>query len=131
MPDTHKLNENWVHLGLGATATPLTPFTGMEWYDEYGAAHASDGNEGRLVSLHTFTESWSVWEMHPRGHEVVVCTAGEMTFIQQIDGTEKRTHVSASEYVIIPPGVWHTADVKTTAAAIFITAGEGTEHKPR
>ena len=131
MADTHKLNENWIHLGLGAKATALTPFTGMEWYGEYGAAHASDGDEGRLMSMHTFTESWDVWEMHPRGHEVVVCTAGEITLIQQIDGAEKRIQLTASEYVINPPGVWHTADVETTATAIFITAGEGTEHKPR
>lgn len=131
MADTKKLTENWIHLGLGAKAIALSPFTGMEWYGEYAADHAGDGNEGRLISMHTFTQPWDSWEMHPQGHEVVVCTAGEMTLIQEIDGIETRINVSQGEYAIIPPGVWHTADIAGTATAIFITAGEGTEHKPR
>jgi len=39
--------------------------------------------------------------------------------------------LAAGEYAINPPGVWHTADVTETATAIFITAGEGTQHRPR
>ena len=131
MADIHKLTENWIHLGLGAKASSLKPFTGMEWYGEYGAAHSSDGNEGRLVSMHTFTESWDVWEVHPNGHEVVICTAGEMTLIQEIDGDEICVTIGAGEYAINPPGVWHTADIRNTATAIFITAGQGTDGRPR
>lgn len=131
MTESHKLNENWIHLGLGASAHIQSPFTGMEWYGEYGERYGSDGNEGRLVSMHTFTESWDVWEVHPNGHEVVVCTAGEMTLIQEVDGKEVRVTIGAGDYAINPPGVWHTADIAETATAIFITAGEGTEHKPR
>ena len=35
------------------------------------------------------------------------------------------------EYAINPPGVWHTADVESEATALFITAGLGTELRPR
>ena len=35
------------------------------------------------------------------------------------------------EYAINAPGVWHTADVTGEATALFITAGKGTEHRPR
>ena len=35
------------------------------------------------------------------------------------------------DYAINPPGAWHTADVEEEAAALFITAGLGTEHRPR
>jgi len=125
------LSTNFIHLGLGATAVEQTEFTGMEWYAGYGARHGADGPEGRLVSLYTFSESWDVWEMHPKGAEVVVCTAGEITLIQETDGGESRVHLSVGEYVINPPGVWHTADVTGSATALFITAGEGTEHRPR
>ena len=131
MADIHKLNENWIHLGLGAKAHVLTPFTDMEWYGEYGAKYGADGNEGRLVSMHTFTKPWDVWEVHPNGHEVVVCTDGEMTLIQEIDGKDVRITIGPGEYVINPPGVWHTADIENSATAIFITAGEGTEGRPR
>jgi hypothetical protein len=35
------------------------------------------------------------------------------------------------QYAINEAGVWHTADVERRATAVFITAGRGTEHRPR
>ncbi len=131
MADKFKLSENWIHLGLGATSEPQPSFSGMEWYGAYSERHASDGNEGRLVSQATFTDSWDVCEMHPNGSEIIICTEGEMTLIQEIDGGEKRISIRAGEYAINPAGIWHTADISDRATAIFITAGRGTEHKPR
>ncbi|MDE0606271.1 MAG: hypothetical protein OXH78_03840, partial [Acidimicrobiaceae bacterium] len=79
------LDSNLIHLGLGATAEVEPEFTGeLSWYGEYTQRHASDGAEGRLVAMHSFTEPWEVWEMHPLGSEVVVCTAGEMTLHQEL-----------------------------------------------
>ncbi len=137
-----KLSSNPVHLGLGGSAVAEPEFTGeLEWYGAYGERHAADGAEGRLVSMHSFSSSWNVWEMHPRGHEVVLCTAGTITLIQEIDAADSSAHQEAptkrrivlqpGEYAINPPGVWHTADVDTSATAVFITTGEGTEHRPR
>ncbi len=127
------LEEHPLHLGLGATAIPQPEFTGgMEWYMGYGERHDSDGAEGRLVSMHRFTESWPSWEMHPLGDEVVVCTSGRMTLQQEFpDGSTAVVTLGAGEYVINPPGVWHTADIDGEATALFITAGLGTEHRPR
>lgn len=126
-----QLTRNPVHLGLGASAVSEPEFTGVEWYQGYGARHADDGKEGRLVSMHTFTESWNSWEMHPEGSEVVLCTAGTMTLLQEIDGAPVETRLQAGEYAINPPGVWHTADVQEPATALFITAGLGTQMRPR
>jgi quercetin dioxygenase-like cupin family protein len=126
------LSERFIHLGLGATAEAQPPFDGMAWYEGYGQRHDGDGAEGRLVSMYTFTESWDSWEMHPVGTEVVLCTAGEMTLHQEhADGTTDRVTIRAGEYAINPPGTWHTADVAGEATAVFITAGLGTEHRPR
>jgi quercetin dioxygenase-like cupin family protein len=126
-----QLERNPVHLGRGATAVSEPEFTGMEWYAEYGARHATDGAEGRLVSMYTFTTPWDAWEMHPSGGEVVICTAGEMTLLQEIDGRVVRTYLTAGEYAINAPGVWHTADIEGSATALFITAGMGTQHRAR
>ena len=122
-----------IHLGLGATAVQEPEFTGdMSWYGGYAERHASDGAEGRLVTMHTFTASWDMWEMHPSGSEVVLCTAGEMTLHQEFpDGTAAEVTIGAGEYAINEPGTWHTADVNGAATALFITAGMGTEHRPR
>lgn len=127
------IESNPIHLGLGAAAKVLPAFTGeMQWYADYSAAHASDGKEGRLVSYFRFTENWDSWEMHPAGDEVVLCLSGAMTIHQEhADGTTDTVTLGEGDYAINPPGTWHTADVEGEATALFITAGEGTQHRPR
>jgi quercetin dioxygenase-like cupin family protein len=124
-----------VHLGKGGTAVPQPEFPrderAMQWYTDYGARYPEDGEEGRLVSCFRFTEDWAGWEMHPAGAEVVVCVDGTMTLIQEIDGAEVRTTLSAGDYAINPPGVWHTADVPEHATGFFVTCGIGTQGRPR
>lgn len=128
----HNLFTHPLHLGLGAKAVPQPEFDGMQWYAAYSERAASDGSEGRLVSLYTFTENWDSWEMHPAGDEVVICTAGRITLHQEMaDGSKASVIIGPGEYAINPPGAWHTADVDGEATALFITAGMGTEHRPR
>ncbi len=129
MPD--RLARTPIHLGLGATAVVEPEFTGPDWYAGYGARHADDGVEGRLVSMHTFSEPWTSWEMHPQGHEVVVCTQGTITLVQEIDGNRQSVVLQPGEFAVNAPGVWHTADVDGPATALFITAGLGTQVRPR
>jgi quercetin dioxygenase-like cupin family protein len=129
---TFKLNDFPVHLGLGATAEPQEQFTGTpDWYERYGERHASDGTEGRLVSLYTFTEPWAMWEMHPNGAELVCCVVGEMTLHQEIDGKVRTVTLNAGDAIVNPPGAWHTADISEPATAFFVTAGTGTRARPR
>lgn len=121
-----------LHLGLGARAESQPEFTGMEWYTAYAERNADDGAEGRLVSQYSFSANWTSWEMHPAGDEVVICIAGEITLIQERpDGSAGSVTLRAGEYAINGRGVWHTADVAGHATALFITAGLGTEHRPR
>lgn len=127
---------NFVHLGLGATVVPLPTHTGdVSWYADYGRAHGGDGNEGRLVSLHTFGESWDTWEMHPNGHELVLCVSGTISLTQEaLDGTVTDVTISAGQAVVNEPGVWHTADVPEPddpPTVLFITAGVGTQMRDR
>lgn len=122
-----------LHLGLGATAIVQSEFTGtMDWYEAYGERHDGDGPDGRLVAMHSFSESWDSWEMHPHGEEVVLCTAGQITLHQEMpDGSSTTVAIGPGEYAINPPGVWHTADIEGSATAVFITPGLGTEGRPR
>ncbi len=130
--DVFSLAERPAHLGLGARVEVQELFTGTpDWYAAYGAKNASDGAEGRLVSLHTFREPWRSWEMHPSGEELVVCISGQITLIQEIDGEATSVTLGEGDAVINPAGIWHTADVKESATALFITAGLGTEMRPR
>ena len=121
-----------IHLGSGAKAIPQPEFTGMEWYDAYVERHADDLDEGRLVSLYRFEESWTSWEMHPAGDEVVCVMQGRMTLHQEHpDGSSQSYELGPGDYAINPPGTWHTADAEGPVVAFFITAGKGSTHRPR
>lgn len=127
-----KLAQFPLHLGLGATAVRQPEFTGdMAWYQGYGSRNHGDGVEGRLVSMHEFGEPWTSWEMHPLGAEVVVCLSGRLTLSQEVEGGLRRLELGPGDAAINPPGVWHTADTNEPTTALFITAGAGTEHRPR
>ena len=124
----------FAHLGPGGAATVQPPYTGMDWYQAYGDRHDADGADGRLVSMYSFDESWTSWEMHPAGAELVICTAGAITLIQEhADRRTATVTLRPGDYAVNPPGTWHTADVAPgeIATAVFITAGIGTEHRPR
>lgn len=130
--ESFRLSDTPVHLGLGATTVPQEQFTGEPaWYERYAARNAADGIEGRLVTMHTFSEPWDSWEVHPNGMELVLCVGGEVTLYQEIANEVRRITIGNGEAIINPPGVWHTADVTGTATAVFITAGMGTENRPR
>lgn len=106
MTEPHNLLVNPLHLGLGASAVVQPAFTGMDWYQGYGQRHDDDGAEGRLVSMHRFTESWDSWEMHPAGDEVVLCTAGRMTLHQEYaDGTTATVIIGPGPVCSEPPGM--------------------------
>ena len=121
-----------IHLGLGATAMSEPQFSGMDWYEAYGQRHHDDLEEGRLVSMFRFEESWTSWEMHPQGDEVVCVVQGHMTLHQELaDGSKQSFALGPGEYAINPRGAWHTADANEPVVALFITPGNGTSHRPR
>jgi hypothetical protein len=122
-----------VHLGrAGLTTSEPRLEDPMRWCADYSDRHARDGAEGRLVSEYLFTESWTNWERHPVGGEVVYCISGRLVLHQEMpSGEVVTTTLEAGQYAINAPGIWHTADVESEARALFITAGQGTEHRPR
>jgi mannose-6-phosphate isomerase-like protein (cupin superfamily) len=133
MSEPFDLSSIPIHLGRAGRAEPQEPHTGdMAWYQRYGERNAADGAEGRLVTMHSFAEPWSMWEVHPNGHEVVLCVSGRIVVHQEHpDGTTTSATLEPGSAIINPPGVWHTADVDAPATALFITSGAGTEHRER
>jgi len=121
-----------VHLGLGSRAMPME---GFAWdpavLDSYLAAVEADGAEGRMVAVFDSEASWTSWERHPHGDEVVVCLDGHITMIREVDGQPDPVDLAPGEAMINPAGTWHTADHTGHARILTITPGIGTEHRPR
>ena len=87
------------------------------------------GFKGRvLVSCYSFDSDWETWEMHPAGDEVVCLLSGRVSF--EFEG---RGHVAElaqpGEFLIVPRGTWHTAHTRVPTTMLFVTPGEGTQHK--
>jgi quercetin dioxygenase-like cupin family protein len=120
-----------LHLGLGATVTPLPDFEWSQSYlERYERRFQSDGVEGRLVTVSPEVSTWTQWERHPAGDEVVYLLSGRVDVVQDHDGTEVTIPLRAGEAMINPKGVWHRGVVHEPGNALFITPGIGTEHRP-
>ncbi len=121
-----------IHLGLGGTARRLE---GFDWSPERLAAYESeskgDGPDGRMVMMFEMSGSWTNWERHPAGDEVVIACSGTHRFVQEVDGGEQVVEIGPGEALINPAGVWHTADTLEPGLVLTITPGLGTEHRPR
>lgn len=130
--DVFDLSDTHVHLGAGSRVIPIP---GWEWskefLDRYEDRYRSEGGEGRLVMVGSQESSWTSWERHPAGDELLVVLSGKMTLVRETRGGHERVKVSAGEAAVNPRGVWHTADIEEAVTALFITPGIGTEHKPR
>jgi quercetin dioxygenase-like cupin family protein len=131
MSDSFDLGSTYLHLGLGATVTPLPDFEWSPSYlESYERRFESDGIEGRLVTVSPETTTWTHWERHPAGEEVVYLLSGRVDIVQDHDGTEMTIPLRAGEAMINPKGVWHRGVVHEPGSALFITPGLGTEHRP-
>jgi mannose-6-phosphate isomerase-like protein (cupin superfamily) len=84
-----------------------------------------------MVTWFEMASDWDSWEVHPAGEEVVLCLSGRFRVHQERDGDTAVVEVGPGEYVVNPPGVWHTADVIEPGNGLFITPGQGTTHRPR
>jgi uncharacterized cupin superfamily protein len=131
MSSSFDLGSTFLHLGLGATATPLPDFEWSPSYLEgYEQRFKSDGVDGRLVTVSPQESTWTYWERHPAGDEIVYLLSGRVDVVQDRDGVEVTIPLRAGEAMINPKGTWHRGVVHEPGSALFITPGFGTEHRP-
>lgn len=84
-----------------------------------------------LVTTFSYDSDWQSWEMHPNGDEIVCLLAGSATFVlETAEGLRELTLARSGDYAFVPRGTWHTAKTSVPTTMLFITAGEGTQHRP-
>ena len=86
--------------------------------------------EGRLLMASKVCEDMGHWEMHPNGEEVLLLVSGSVEVIFDDGTTERVVPLGAGQICIVPRGVWHRFVVRQSGRMVFITAGEGTQHRP-
>lgn len=120
-----KLDSTFVVLQPDLSAVPVkvTPTLYEELDRRFG------GFKGRvLVSCYSFDSDWGTWEMHPAGDEIVCLLSGRVSFEFEGRGTVAEL-ATPGEFVIVPRGTRHTAHTQVPTTMLFVTPGEGTEHK--
>ena len=84
--------------------------------------------DGRLIMSFALTEDMGHWEMHPAGDEILLALSGRMAVVLQGDPDESFA-LKAGEAFVVPRGRWHRLNVIEPGEVVFMTPGEGTEHK--
>lgn len=125
---TYDLSSTYLRLRSDASVEPL-PVDDAFWRKISEGRLGSFHNE-YLVTSHSFESDWPVWEMHPNGDEIVYLISGAVTFVLEIEDKQHELELLESGgYVIVPKGTWHTARTNGPSQMLFITAGEGTQHR--
>ena len=86
--------------------------------------------EGRLVTCHRFATDVAHWEMHPAGEELLVALGGRFAVELKQDGRERTEPFAAGQALLVPRGAWHRLRVLEPGEILFVTWGEGTQHRP-
>ncbi len=121
------LNKCYLRLRPDASIEEL-PVDETFW-QRLGAGELGDFRHEYLVTFNSFNSDWPFWERHPNGDEIVCLISGRITFV--LEGMGETELSNAGDFAFVPKGTWHTARVTEPTTMLFITAGEGTEHRPR
>ena len=120
--------DHFAYLGEPSSVLPLE--VGATFWEDLMGGKLAHLGPGRLVSFASFEADWKMWAMHPEGEELVCLFSGQMDFVlDETDGPKRIALREAGDFLIVPRGAWHTARVHVPSRALFITAGEGTQHR--
>lgn len=130
MPADSTRNLATTHLRLRPDSVEELPVDAAFW-PRLMRGELGDFHHEYLVTTSLHSEDWPNWEMHPNGDEIVCLLAGRATFIlETLRGNEEVLLAGTGDYVFVPRGTWHTARTSTPTTLLFITPGEGTQHRP-
>ena len=118
------LEATYLSLGAGGAVADLP---GEDFMARLGQSPA---DMAYLVGVYPTTVDWPTWEMHPKGHEVLVMLEGRLEMTLDQDGTRTVIPMEPGQTLVVPPGVWHRARVLEPGRLLGVTYGEGTTHRP-
>jgi len=105
---------------------------GPDFWPNIMAGKLGNFHNEYLVTMYSYDQNWAGWEMHPNGDEMVFLISGAADFILETPQGEQVIAVrQPGDYAFVPKGTWHTANPLQPTTMLFITAGEGTQGRPR
>jgi mannose-6-phosphate isomerase-like protein (cupin superfamily) len=120
------LSETYLEL-RGDGSVEAIPLTREFWPDLLSGKRDIDGS---LMMAFPMTEDMTHWEIHPAGDEVLIALSGRMTVVIETPAGEREIALDAGQACVVPRDHWHRLKVRDPGEVIFLTPGQGTEHKP-
>ena len=122
------IERTYFHLEDGPRAKPVP--VGDDFWATIDTR--TDLQGGRLVTVSHFRSQrdWDHWERHPAGDELVYLLTGALDIVLQEPDGERIVELREQTAAVVPCGVWHRGIVREPAVGLFITRGDGTEHRP-
>lgn len=126
------LNINTTHLRLRPDGSAEKLPVDASFWPNLIAGKLGDFHNEYLVTTASFDTNWPTWEIHPNGDEIVVLMSGAVDFVLETAEGHRTMEVrKPGDYAFVPKGTWHTANPLQPTTMLFITAGEGTNVRPR
>ena len=126
MTEAIELTTTYVHLDDGGQGSEL-PVTEDFWPS---LMRGERQLSGRLVIASDLAGDTGHWEMHPAGEELLFLQSGSIEVVMERDGETGRVALAAGQACLVPRGAWHRVVVHEPGRLLFITYGEGTQHRP-
>jgi mannose-6-phosphate isomerase-like protein (cupin superfamily) len=115
---------NYIHLEVDGGA--VLENVSKDFWSQIGK-RPYKGN--RLVAItHTENDS-TTWEMHPAGDELLYLLSGAIDIVLEEEHGERVLELTPGVACIIPRNVWHRQIIHKPSDLLFITPGEGTQHR--
>jgi mannose-6-phosphate isomerase-like protein (cupin superfamily) len=128
LPGPYALSGTYLRLRPDASVEPLE--VGNDFWPRIMSGKLGTFHNEYLVTTFSYDRDWPNWEKHPNGDEIVMLLDGRATIVLELDGRERLVELAEScSYVVVPRGTWHTARTRAAYRMLFITPGEGTEHR--
>lgn len=120
-------SETYVHLSETGGAQQLP---GGERFWSMPESELDHFGQGWLITEFECSSDWASWEMHPHGDEFVYLLSGAAVLHLELSAGVRSVPLVGHSAVLVPSGVWHTAEVSAPSRMLFVTRGHGTQHRP-
>ena len=121
------LRKTYMELADGGAARPIEADERF-WPELMSGERRIDG---RLMIASQVSEDAPHWEMHPQGEEMVILISGAVDVVLEAPEGERVVALRpAARCCLVPRGLWHRFVVREPGELLFITHGEGTQHRP-
>jgi mannose-6-phosphate isomerase-like protein (cupin superfamily) len=118
-----RLSSTFVHLDMSGKAREVE--AGPDFFRSFKSR--ADLQNGRLMGALRISEGLSHWEMHPDGDEILYLLSGSVDV--ELEDEQRCIRLSDMTACVVPCGTWHRTVVHQPGKMIFITPGNGTQHR--